>query len=686
MATEVMTAPEGRIIHKTYAVLSGAAIPQRVHVTQYDESLPVIACTLYKDGQLYTIPEGASVRLRMNKNGLPVYHEAIGIDDARHVVYLEITAQMTVLYGEFAMVLEVETSDGKTAGTSYLRLIVRQNPIQNPELDNIPDYTANSNRLTAEGVKKLQDESSTQQKAIEDKGKNTLESIPADYSTLSGKVNKNTNGISGLKEDLDKLNEGGLIIKDEVIAKDVNNWLDEHPEATTTVQDGAITETKIAAKFLPYISNSYITPQMFGAKGDGISDDTDNIKATITYARDKKSVIVFPAGNYGISEPLDVNFDIKIIGENAFIIPLKDMTHFMGINTTEKTNSGYIFGLGFSAGDTFSVTTGIKISYVANFRLHGLKIFNTTVGIDYIKGYELLVDSCLIRTSIPSEDSIGMDIKTSDSHFSNIIIINYHVGIYDEYGGNFYDKIHAWIANTAIVKNSIYFRANGSAYISQCFNDTYETAFYINGKNNVIVSELRNIYNSTYINSDVIDDVPVLFYISDGEETGNLKCFGVSVPDVGSLFNEKKIKFSNVEKEKWDSDFKSLSPDSLSLYCDGVPDGLIVYNPGITVATNSDASSWDIKYNRIYRRGHYCKLEFAALYRGTATNLSNVFNFANYKTRPAKSKELFASLSKTQYDIPDAFGYLYIGGGSLSLKLPDSESKFVHFDVGYYAN
>lgn len=203
MAAEVITAPEGRIIHKTYAVLSGAAIPQRVHVTQYDESLPVIACTLYKDGQLYTIPDGASVRLRMNKNGLPVYHEAMGINDARHVVYLEITAQMTVLYGEFAMVIEVETSDGKTAGTSYLRLIVRQNPVQNPELDNIPDYTANSNRLTAEGVKKLQDESSTQQKAIEDKGKNTLESIPADYSMLSGKVDKNTSGINKLKEDLE---------------------------------------------------------------------------------------------------------------------------------------------------------------------------------------------------------------------------------------------------------------------------------------------------------------------------------------------------------------------------------------------------------------------------------------------------------------------------------------------------
>lgn len=489
-----------------------------------------------------------------------------------------------------------------------------------------------------------------------------------------------------LAEKIDKLNEGGLNLKDDVIAADVSNWLDEHPEATTTVQNGAITETKINAEFLPYITNSYITPQMFGAKGDGISDDTDNIKATITYARDKKSVIVFPAGNYGISEPLDVNFDIKIIGENAFIIPLKDMTHFMGINTTEKTNSGYIFGLGFSAGDTFSVTTGIKISYVANFRLHGLKIFNTTVGIDYIKGYELLVDSCLIRTSIPSEDSIGMDIKTSDSHFSNIIIINYHVGIYDEHGGNFYDKIHAWIANTAIVKNSIYFRANGSAYISQCFNDTYETAIYINGKQNVVVSEFRNFYNSNYINSDIIDDTPVLFHISDGQENQNLVCYGIVVPDVGSLFGEKKVKFSNVEKEKWNHDYKSLCPDSFSVYCDGVPDGLIVYNPGIAVSTSSEASLWDIMYNRIYRKGRYCKLEFAALYKGAATNLNNAFTFISRNTRPEKPKELLAYLSKGQYDIPDAMAYLYIGGNELSLKLPSSTSKFIHFDVEYYTN
>lgn len=40
---------------------------------------------------------------------------------------------------------------------------------------------------------------------------------------------------------------------DEQTNNAVINWLNEHPEATTTVQDGAITEPKISSSFLPYI-------------------------------------------------------------------------------------------------------------------------------------------------------------------------------------------------------------------------------------------------------------------------------------------------------------------------------------------------------------------------------------------------------------------------------------------------
>lgn len=670
-------------------------LPQNLGVVEGESQSRIFQAALYKSGAAYTAPAGAvySIMYRgfgpQNQGWYDTIEDGAGKRAActvsGNVVTCELARQALRVPGHLTVVLCISDAKGYMLKSWPIMADVRNDGYEDTvEVESFFYITQITSAEWTKAFAAWEDFKATIDPTLSLSGKAAdAKATGAAVDKLEDKKADKTD-LDTERKRIDVLNEGGLNLKDDVIDTSIKAWLTEHPEATTTVQDGAITEAKIAAEFLPYISNSYITPQMFGAKGDGVSDDTESIASCFAYARVQKSVIVFPAGNYGISKPLSVNFDIKIIGENAFIIPLKEMTHFMGINTSEKTNSGYISGLGFSAGNAFSVSTGVKISYVANFRLHGLKIFNTTVGIDYIAGYELLVDSCLIRTSIPSTESIGIDVKTSDSHFSNTIIVNYHIGIYDRNGGNFYDKIHAWIANSDIVKGSIYFRANGSAYLSQCFNDTYETAIYINGQMNVIVSGFRNFYNSEYINSDVIDDVPVLFYISNGKENKNLKCFGVSVPDVGSLFNGKKLKFSNVGKEKWNTNFKSLSPDSLSVYCDGVPDGLIVVNPGIAVATSSDASLWDIKYNRIYRRGRYCKLEFAALYKGTARNLN--FNFISQLTFPANAKELFASLSKTQYDIPNALAYLYIGGGSLNLKLPDSESKFVHFDVDYYAN
>ena len=61
------------------------------------------------------------------------------------------------------------------------------------------------------------------------------------------------------KSDIDKLNEGGLVLKDEIIKEDINNWLNEHPEATTTVQDASITEDKFTDVLRKKKANYYIS-------------------------------------------------------------------------------------------------------------------------------------------------------------------------------------------------------------------------------------------------------------------------------------------------------------------------------------------------------------------------------------------------------------------------------------------
>ena len=51
--------------------------------------------------------------------------------------------------------------------------------------------------------------------------------------------------FAALEAVVDTLNDGGLDLKDSVIQQEIDDWLDGHPEATTTVQDGAITRAKL---------------------------------------------------------------------------------------------------------------------------------------------------------------------------------------------------------------------------------------------------------------------------------------------------------------------------------------------------------------------------------------------------------------------------------------------------------
>ncbi len=152
-----------------------------------------------------------------------------------------------------------------------------------------------------------------------------LDALEPEISALQADVTENEKGIKKNSDDISSLNED--LVKETDRAKQeekrieslftgdvevsVANWLNEHPEATTTVQDGAITEVKISNSLLPFIKNEYVTPEMFGAIGDGVADDTTAIKTAINNG----SVII---GNkvYNITEPINVPSYKKIIFNN----------------------------------------------------------------------------------------------------------------------------------------------------------------------------------------------------------------------------------------------------------------------------------------------------------------------------------------------------------------------------------
>lgn len=139
-----------------------------------------------------------------------------------------------------------------------------------------------------------------------------------------------------------------------VIEEAVADWLAAHPEATTTVQDGSITEAKLAQDVLADLAEveelkeatakiTWVTPEQFGAVGDGETDDTEALQDAVDAGYELR---LGSNKTYLTTEPITIDHDIKIVGG--------DKTLFKNY---EYENGGSFFKVDGTLKDTTTLTT-----------------------------------------------------------------------------------------------------------------------------------------------------------------------------------------------------------------------------------------------------------------------------------------------------------------------------------------
>lgn len=296
--------------------------------------------------------------------------------------------------------------------------------------------------------------------AINARAEEVISSIPADYTEMSAAVEylsgakipfpvspESKYGTSG--QTLRTLGNGQTqwadagLPTDEQTAAAVSAWLDDHPEATTTVQDGSLTPVKLKnSDFQP------VNILALGAKNDG-SEDCSSIINQYTATYD----LYFPEGRYLISNPVTLKKSIIGAGKER------------GYEQTHGT--WLIDGINAQTTGTFLITaskdgneTSISISNL-NIALSGL-----TGGIKLISGaylyyrissiniIDVASDGILCTSDTTSGQSRGFyanDISMVgaygypascgirnthfvDSRISNVEIMKCQIGIYHNKG------------------------------------------------------------------------------------------------------------------------------------------------------------------------------------------------------------------------------------------------------------
>lgn len=180
-------------------------------------------------------------------------------------------------------------------------------------------------------------------------------SLPAEYTAM-------TEQVSSLKEDLETLNEGGLNLKDEVIEEQINTWIDEHPEATTTVQDSSLEVVKFTdeakknilnAQGLAYLSRYCVDLEM---DEDGYYDLTEVIESLV---EDTNINTVFIDVNVKSTKPIYMRDNISFVGNEKSEIKFPNN-----------------FGFQYGVSDDLSVT-------INNANIHNTKIVGDIYAEDY---------------------------------------------------------------------------------------------------------------------------------------------------------------------------------------------------------------------------------------------------------------------------------------------------------------
>lgn len=151
----------------------------------------------------------------------------------------------------------------------------------------------------------------------------------------------------------------------------VDNWLNEHPEATTTVQDLSLTEVKFTEALTLKTLKDYAIPEMYGAVGDGTTDDTVAVQAALNAS----TCTLLLNKTYYITQPLSIPAYHTLAGLSDNSSILKFATNINGLELEGRGINVKNVRITTTSGST---GTGIVLPNV-NADNHWIKIENAFV-------------------------------------------------------------------------------------------------------------------------------------------------------------------------------------------------------------------------------------------------------------------------------------------------------------------
>lgn len=310
----------------------------------------------------------------------------------------------------------------------------------------------------------------------------------------------------------------------------------------------------------------------------------------------KGGVVWFPRGEYAVDTMLVVTNQVSLLlHKSAHLAAVNEMPFVLRYLGGELENGGFVGGRAdhnlFIRGGDFdgcglagcAHIMGLRHFTMAdatfrNGRGVGLKFGDATLPRSTEGGYEIVANNLYFICNIPGlAGNVGLETNIGDSHFTDIVVVDYTVGIRDLKWSNRFTRCHVWGGIVKkpgtdvceMLEDSIAFDLRGAdALLDDCYADTAMIGFNV-------CNDTR-VFNCGYYNNWRFRmDHPTVFRHSAGSlivtggrfsKTSPHACLYERGPEAGNLdwqFN-RLLNFTPEETRQLDLELKRKSASEKS--------------------------------------------------------------------------------------------------------------------------
>ena len=366
--------------------------------------------------------------------------------------------------------------------------------------------------------------------------------------------------VKKIKKEYEKLKK---IILDENIQVQLYNKIDNFNKKlnkdieTINLQMKSIEITKL---------NFFITPEMFGAVGDGVTDDTQALQDMINFAKNNHHSVMKSQKwrTYLITEGLSLGAYQKFDFSGATIKVGCPMNYAIKLNTSNN-NWGCMENINIDCNGL--ANQGIITEWTSMYRFKDIKITNPVKYGIYAKTGNGIYNHILIENLIENNTPTGICLNGTDSKLDSVHIKNCKIGIDNNGGINYFNNVHAWIVIPKLIPNSIAFSIKGSAVLTNCYADTYYIAVRNDNEQLLNINGLHVFSNPNYITKENLNDKePYVFYLTQDINKVDPYANSIRKTIINGLTCDmtltgftNKAKFSNIDGETFTEKINNYS-------------------------------------------------------------------------------------------------------------------------------